>query len=84
MEGSSNGGNMHCHGQTLNDLEVENGAVITIKYLKKNNDTVGELYFGLNDQELKKVIDSISFDNDQKYKFAVSMQMEKESVKLLQ
>ena len=87
--GSINDERMDLWDRKTIEMNPQEMDVITIKYISINSDTesdsiYGELYFGINDMELVKIIDSIPINNDEKYRFAVSLQNEREIVQLLQ
>ena len=51
--------------------------------VNQNQKCHGQLYFGINDAELKKGFDDIPIEQGQQYRFGISFEV-KETVKLLQ
>ena len=65
--------------------QIKEGDVITILYVRTFGDEhYGKLYFEVNDGEFEEVIKWIPFDEDETYKFAISIPFEGESWELLQ
>ena len=62
------------------------GDIITIKYerisAKDDGECHGALYFGYNDEDLRRIFDNIPTNDGQEYRFGLSFQAE-ESVQLL-
>ena len=69
--------------------ELNKMDIITLKYVSimsdgDNKQLHGELYFGINDNELIKIHDNIKIDDNQTYILAVSLFASEERIELLQ